>query len=71
MPVAVFQLLVVQVMMCWFLALIYNVSYLVSVAGCLGYDVLGEASHNLKRDFIVSVAGCLGYDVLVWLKTLI
>ena len=36
----------------------------VSVAGCLGYDVL-ETNFNAKRSVsTVSVAGCLGYDVL-------
>ena len=37
----------------------------VSVAGCLGYDVLaeGRVTGNLIKK--VSVAGCLGYDVLV------
>ena len=37
----------------------------VSVAGCLGYDVLdGKLYYETNHDQ-VSVAGCLGYDVLV------
>ena len=43
----------------------------VSVAGCLGYDVLAIQAFRNPYDSNVSVAGCLGYDVLVWLKTLI
>jgi quinol monooxygenase YgiN len=39
----------------------------VSVAGCLGYDVLVHLSISVSIDICVSVAGCLGYDVLVWL----
>ena len=36
----------------------------VSVAGCLGYDVLGQCLERLILRQKVSVAGCLGYDVL-------
>ena len=38
--------------------------FIVSVAGCLGYDVLEEMSTNVNIVHDVSVAGCLGYDVL-------
>ncbi|SHN92152.1 hypothetical protein BCLUESOX_2356 [bacterium endosymbiont of Bathymodiolus sp. 5 South] len=38
---------------------------MVSVAGCLGYDVLENPSSSLSCSHLVSVAGCLGYDVLV------
>ena len=37
----------------------------VSVAGCLGYDVLAIQAFRNPGDLDVSVAGCLGYDVLV------
>ena len=37
----------------------------VSVAGCLGYDVLGACTTQSFSSNGVSVAGCLGYDVLV------
>ena len=37
----------------------------VSVAGCLGYDVLERLFRLLLVMRLVSVAGCLGYDVLV------
>ena len=37
----------------------------VSVAGCLGYDVLATMSRRPGIAGDVSVAGCLGYDVLV------
>jgi hypothetical protein len=37
----------------------------VSVAGCLGYDVLANSFFNCLCLIYVSVAGCLGYDVLV------
>ncbi|CAC9614465.1 hypothetical protein [uncultured Gammaproteobacteria bacterium] len=37
----------------------------VSVAGCLGYDVLENKGVTPKITSKVSVAGCLGYDVLV------
>ncbi len=36
----------------------------VSVAGCLGYDVLEVAFLPFVPYVSVSVAGCLGYDVL-------
>ncbi len=36
----------------------------VSVAGCLGYDVLGNGNISTRAANAVSVAGCLGYDVL-------
>ncbi|SMM97863.1 hypothetical protein SPONN_745 [uncultured Candidatus Thioglobus sp.] len=38
----------------------------VSVAGCLGYDVLVASDVIKVKKFRVSVAGCLGYDVLVF-----
>ena len=38
--------------------------YYVSVAGCLGYDVLASRQIKKERNTHVSVAGCLGYDVL-------
>ncbi|CAC9614569.1 hypothetical protein [uncultured Gammaproteobacteria bacterium] len=38
---------------------------MVSVAGCLGYDVLGFNKLLWQSLQCVSVAGCLGYDVLV------
>ena len=38
---------------------------MVSVAGCLGYDVLVCCVFTSKPSIKVSVAGCLGYDVLV------
>ena len=37
---------------------------IVSVAGCLGYDVLVTSDANTCIGLTVSVAGCLGYDVL-------
>ncbi|SHN92156.1 hypothetical protein BCLUESOX_2358 [bacterium endosymbiont of Bathymodiolus sp. 5 South] len=37
---------------------------IVSVAGCLGYDVLVPSHISKPRLKGVSVAGCLGYDVL-------
>jgi uncharacterized OsmC-like protein len=37
---------------------------MVSVAGCLGYDVLEFMEITSSNSFVVSVAGCLGYDVL-------
>ncbi len=37
---------------------------LVSVAGCLGYDVLVHTLGRRTGFVFVSVAGCLGYDVL-------
>ncbi len=42
----------------------------VSVAGCLGYDVLALPMAS-KVNCYVSVAGCLGYDVLVRFVVLI
>ena len=39
-------------------------NFQVSVAGCLGYDVLDPHSIDTYNSNIVSVAGCLGYDVL-------
>ncbi|VVH63012.1 hypothetical protein BSPWISOX_2256 [uncultured Gammaproteobacteria bacterium] len=39
-------------------------NYHVSVAGCLGYDVLGLCRPLCDEESEVSVAGCLGYDVL-------
>ena len=42
----------------------------VSVAGCLGYDVLVSELFNIHRKARVSVAGCLGYDVLETTKHL-
>ena len=36
----------------------------VSVAGCLGYDVLVLLITLFPSMLVVSVAGCLGYDVL-------
>ena len=36
----------------------------VSVAGCLGYDVLVNHNHITIHSPNVSVVGCLGYDVL-------
>jgi uncharacterized OsmC-like protein len=38
----------------------------VSVAGCLGYDVLAGMVKRVTIGLKVSVAGCLGYDVLVY-----
>ena len=38
--------------------------WVVSVAGCLGYDVLVRKRFWKITKNIVSVAGCLGYDVL-------
>jgi uncharacterized OsmC-like protein len=35
---------------------------IVSVAGCLGYDVLVKLFIILLMLMVVSVAGCLGYD---------
>ena len=42
----------------------HHVNY-VSVAGCLGYDVLVLILTAYFFQSSVSVAGCLGYDVLV------
>ena len=44
---------------------VVNAVQFVSVAGCLGYDVLENSSSSLSCFNFVSVAGCLGYDVLV------
>ena len=41
----------------------------VSVAGCLGYDVLVIFSREIFQTRLVSVAGCLGYDVLEFKTT--
>jgi quinol monooxygenase YgiN len=35
----------------------------VSVAGCLGYDVLANCGNYRTRTLKVSVAGCLGYEL--------
>ncbi len=43
----------------------------VSVAGCLGYDVLVANSFLVSEVDEVSVAGCLGYDVLETLLLMI
>jgi hypothetical protein len=40
----------------------------VSVAGCLGYDVLDIEMDTIAICCEVSVAGCLGYDVLDFRK---
>ena len=51
--------------MCWPLS--HQLSHQlrrVSVAGCLGYDVLVLVLTILLIRLLVSVAGCLGYDVL-------
>ena len=42
-----------------------HINSVVSVAGCLGYDVLVNNSPFFAIFNFVSVAGCLGYDVLV------
>ena len=42
-----------------------NIVHNVSVAGCLGYDVLVGSAAIAGDTEYVSVAGCLGYDVLV------
>ena len=42
----------------------YDTPESVSVAGCLGYDVLVDSPNNYSVGTLVSVAGCLGYDVL-------
>jgi quinol monooxygenase YgiN len=41
-----------------------SITLSVSVAGCLGYDVLEQNSRRVGYRCRVSVAGCLGYDVL-------
>ena len=50
--------------MCWCIGCRLNYSRQVSVAGCLGYDVLVKQMLITNKSFSVSVAGCLGYDVL-------
>ena len=52
--------------MCWPRKnLPHSLTARVSVAGCLGYDVLASFKFMLNTLKVVSVAGCLGYDVLV------
>ncbi len=51
--------------MCWATPSFNSGSPFVSVAGCLGYDVLESISRESGHNWGVSVAGCLGYDVLV------
>ena len=52
--------------MCWIRHSTGNaIHWKVSVAGCLGYDVLARLFSITKTCSLVSVAGCLGYDVLV------
>ena len=46
----------------------YSELQLVSVAGCLGYDVLVLKIKAMNINTQVSVAGCLGYDVLVYFR---
>ena len=50
--------------MCWKSKQHLQFCNLVSVAGCLGYDVLGLSRCLALVPILVSVAGCLGYDVL-------
>ena len=50
--------------MCWKMQRRLRNFTKVSVAGCLGYDVLEKRSPSLYWMITVSVAGCLGYDVL-------
>ncbi len=50
--------------MCWHLRAFQTSTLSVSVAGCLGYDVLVHGISLSSLFFLVSVAGCLGYDVL-------
>ncbi|SMN10687.1 hypothetical protein SPBRAN_780 [uncultured Candidatus Thioglobus sp.] len=45
-----------------------HILLIVSVAGCLGYDVLEIKGKTIELFRLVSVAGCLGYDVLVKAK---
>ena len=52
--------------MCWILGFLVLFVRLVSVAGCLGYDVLVFFAPVGIYLQVVSVAGCLGYDVLVY-----
>ncbi len=56
--------------MCWPYLSFHMPFVSVSVAGCLGYDVLATERANERPPSEVSVAGCLGYDVLARLKTL-
>ena len=51
--------------MCWLYKLTVEECTNVSVAGCLGYDVLVCHLEIFVVVIHVSVAGCLGYDVLV------
>ncbi len=53
--------------MCWHIARSTDLIQTVSVAGCLGYDVLGWKIRFYVLFEVVSVAGCLGYDVLVYI----
>ena len=46
------------------MVVVFLILLLVSVAGCLGYDVLASDSIFVNGRVMVSVAGCLGYDVL-------
>ena len=50
--------------MCWTIVKTNIKMSQVSVAGCLGYDVLESIDGLSCRKNYVSVAGCLGYDVL-------
>ena len=50
--------------MCWRPKQRRDKSLCVSVAGCLGYDVLANQETKSNQTKRVSVAGCLGYDVL-------
>ena len=50
--------------MCWLSNFGNKNATLVSVAGCLGYDVLEVCCCSCHNSCSVSVAGCLGYDVL-------
>ncbi len=50
--------------MCWVIVEDVKSNKVVSVAGCLGYDVLVSFLQLFCLLCFVSVAGCLGYDVL-------
>ncbi len=50
--------------MCWLYVKRSVIAIRVSVAGCLGYDVLEILCLGMVIVYNVSVAGCLGYDVL-------
>ena len=50
--------------MCWSIDGLSCRQIYVSVAGCLGYDVLDVIHRRAIQSICVSVAGCLGYDVL-------